>query len=70
LRHIVDASWYVRNSDLHRDLEIDTVDKEIKRLARKHEDRLHQHTNVEPLQHLDNSDVVRRLKRVKLFELV
>jgi hypothetical protein len=31
--------WYVRNSDLHRDLEIDTVDKEIQRFARKHEER-------------------------------
>jgi hypothetical protein len=49
LRNIVDAPWYVRNSDLYRDLEIDTVDKEIKRYARKHEDRLHQHTNVEAL---------------------
>jgi ribosome-associated translation inhibitor RaiA len=59
----------VRNSDLHRDLAIDTVDKEIKRFARKHEDRLHQHTNVEALQLLDNSDIVRRLKRVKPCEL-
>jgi hypothetical protein len=38
--------------------------------AWKHEDRLHQHTNVEALQFLDNSDIVRRLKRVKPFELV
>jgi hypothetical protein len=45
------------------------VDKEIKRYARKHEDRLHQHTNVEALQLLDNSEIVRRLKRVKPFEL-
>jgi cephalosporin-C deacetylase-like acetyl esterase len=60
----------MRNRDLHRDLEIDTVDKEIKRYARKHDDRLHQHTNFEALQFLDNSDIVRRLKRVKRFELV
>jgi hypothetical protein len=64
MRHIVDAPWYEKNSDLHRDLEIDTADKEIKRFARKHEDRLHQHTNVEALQHLDSSDVVRGLKGV------
>jgi cephalosporin-C deacetylase-like acetyl esterase len=62
----------VRNSDLHRDLEIDTVDvyKEVKRFAREHEDRLHQHTSVEALQLLDNSDIVKRLNRVKPFELV
>jgi hypothetical protein len=56
LRNIVDAPWYVRNSGLHRDLEIDTVDQERKRFARKHEDRLHQHTNVEALQLLDNTE--------------
>jgi hypothetical protein len=33
-------------------------------------DRLHQHTSVEAVQLLDNSDIVRRLKRVKPFELV
>jgi hypothetical protein len=49
---------------------VDTVDKEIKRFAWKHEDRLRHHTNVEALQLLDNSDVVRRLKKVKPFELV
>jgi hypothetical protein len=27
--NIVDAPWYVGNSDLHRDLEIDSVEKEI-----------------------------------------
>jgi hypothetical protein len=70
LRNIIDAPWYVRNSDLHRDLETDTVDKEIKSHTRKHEDRLHQHANVEALQLLDNSGIVRRLKRVKPFELV
>jgi hypothetical protein len=64
LRNIVDAPWYVRTSDLHRDLEIDTVDKEIKRYERKREDRLHQHTNVEALHLLDSSDIVRSLKRV------
>jgi hypothetical protein len=70
LRNIIDAPWYVRNSDFHRDLEIDAVDKEIKRFARTHEDRLHQHKNVKALQLLDNSDIVRRLNRVKPYELV
>jgi hypothetical protein len=47
VRNTVDAPRYVRNSALHRGLEIDTVDREIKRFARKHEERLHQHTSVE-----------------------
>jgi hypothetical protein len=46
------------------------VTAEIKRTAKKHEDRLHQHSNVEAIQLLDNSRAVRRLKRLKPFELV
>jgi hypothetical protein len=46
------------------------VTAEIKRTAKKHEDRLHQHTNVEAIQLLDKSRAVRRLKRLKPFELV
>jgi hypothetical protein len=46
------------------------VTAEIKRTAKKHEDRLHQHTNVEAIQLLDNIRAVRRLKRLKPFVLV
>jgi hypothetical protein len=46
------------------------VTAEIKRTAKKHEDWLHQHTNLEAIQLLDNSRAVRRLKRLKSFELV
>ena len=70
LRNIVNAPWYVRNSDIHRDLKMDTVDNEIKKFARRHEDRLHQHVNPEAIQLLDNSQLVRRLKRTKPFELL
>jgi len=36
LRSIVNAPWYIRNSDdnLHRDLEMETVDNTIKKFAR------------------------------------
>jgi len=37
----------------------------IRRFARKHEARLQQHVNVEAIQLLDNSTLVRRLKRTK-----
>jgi hypothetical protein len=70
LRNMVNAPWFVRNSDLHRDLGIPMVKAEIKRLAGKHEDRLHQHINIEALQLLDNQQLVRRLKRLKPLDLV
>ena len=70
LRSIVNAPWYFRNSDLHRDLKIETVNQTIKRFARSHEQRLHHHVNVEAIQLLDNTMLVRRLKRTKPFELV
>jgi hypothetical protein len=46
------------------------VTAEIIRTAKKQEDRLHQHTNVEAIKLLDNSRAVRRLKRLEHFELV
>jgi hypothetical protein len=64
------APWYARNSDIHRDLGIRMVTAEIKRPDKKHEDRLHQHTNAEAIQLLDNERTVRRLKRLKPLELV
>jgi hypothetical protein len=70
LRGIVNAHWYVRNSNFHRDFGVRMVTAEIKRTAKKHEDRLHQHTNVEAIQLLDSNRTVRRLKRLKPFELV
>ena len=54
LQNMVNAPWYVRNSDLHRDLGIPDIVGEIKRFATKYESRLHQHTNVEAIQFLNN----------------
>ena len=70
LRNIVNAPWYLRNSDLHKDLEIEPVNSETTKFARSHERRLMHHVNVEAIQLLDNTNIVRRLKRVKPFELV
>jgi len=70
LRDIVNASWYIRNTDLHTDLNMEMVKAAIRRFARKREARLHQHVNVEAIQLLGNSALVRRLKRTKPFELV
>jgi hypothetical protein len=46
------------------------VTAEIKRTAKKHEDRIHQHSNVGAIQLLDNERTVGRLKRLKPFEVV
>ena len=48
---------------------VEMVTAEIKRFARKHEERLHRHDNVEAIQLLDNSALLRTLKRIKPFEL-
>jgi hypothetical protein len=70
LRNMVDAPWYFRNCDLHKDLEMETVNQTISKIARCHEQRLHQHVNIEALQLLDNTNLTRRLKRTKPLELV
>jgi hypothetical protein len=70
LRKILDAPCYVRNADLNRDLKIEMVTAEIRRFAGKHEEKFLHHGNVEAIQLLDNSELLRRLKRTKPFELV
>jgi hypothetical protein len=70
LRNIVCAPWYVRNADLLRDLRIDMETAEVRRFARKHEERLLHHDNVEAIQLLDNGELTHRLRRTKPFELV
>jgi len=67
---MVNAPWYIRNNDLHRDLQVDVVTSEIQRFAQMHEGRLHHNENVEAIQLLDNIGIVRRLQRKKPFELV
>jgi hypothetical protein len=68
LRNIVDAPWYIRNAPLHRDLQMEMVTNG--KFAEKHEEWLLNHINIKAIQLLDNSEIVRRLKRNKPFELV
>jgi len=69
LRNIVGAPWYVRNTDIHRDLRIPYITDEIKKSATRHQIRLSQHINEEASRLVDNQNFVRRLKRTKPFEL-
>jgi uncharacterized protein YeeX (DUF496 family) len=70
LKCIVNAPWYVRNSDLHRDLGIETVADIIVKFAKSHEKRLQDHINIEASRLLNVNNITRRLKRKKPFELV
>lgn len=70
LRDIVDAPWYIRNNLLHRDLGVDSVRETMQNYASKHQQRLEVHDNIEAVHLLNVSDLVRRLKRKKPFELV
>lgn len=69
LRNIVNAPWYVRNTDIHRDLKIPFVRDEIGKFARKHRDRLTQHVNAEAFQLLRDQPTFRRLNRVIPLDL-
>lgn len=40
VRSIVDAPWYIRNVDIHKDLGLDSVNEVIKKFARSHHLRL------------------------------
>jgi uncharacterized protein YeeX (DUF496 family) len=70
LKCIVNAPWYVRNSDLHRDLGIETVTDIIATFANCHEERLQDHINNEGSRLLNVNNITRRLKRKKPFDLV
>jgi len=58
-RYIVDEPWYIRNADLHRGLQMEI---EIGKFAKKYEESFLHHLDVEAIQLLDNSELVRRLK--------
>jgi len=67
LRNIVDAPWYIRNTDLQRNLQMEMVRNEIGTFAKKHEECLLHCVNVEAIQLLGNSELVRRIKRKQTF---
>ena len=69
LRTLVNACQYSCNDDIHKDLNVKTVNEVIKDLAAKHERRLHRHPNDEALQLLITQYDVRRLQRTKPYDL-
>jgi len=63
LRNIIDAPWYIRKANLHRDLQMEMVTNEIGKFAKKHEERFLHHIKVKAIQLLNNSELVRWLKK-------
>jgi hypothetical protein len=64
LRKIVDAPWYVPNTVIRRDLQIPTVNEEIRRYSSQYSARLSAHPNgpiVNLLELPDNRRLRRRL---------
>jgi len=49
VKNIVDTLWYIRNANLHRDLQMEMVKNEIGKIAKKHEERLLHHADVEAI---------------------
>jgi hypothetical protein len=70
-RYIVDAPWYIRNDNLHRDLKMESVSDEISIRARKYIQRLHLHENmdIQRIVNVVDSAEARRLKRIKPLDL-
>ncbi|CAH2108180.1 unnamed protein product [Euphydryas editha] len=63
LRIITDAPWFVTNQQLHHDLEIRTVQEEIKHSMKSYRNRLENHPNILTLHLMNNITMFKRLKR-------
>lgn len=61
---VANATWYVCNTHLLRDPRMGTIDEEIKRFAKKREDRL-KHLPNELLTHLLQPMTLKRLEKLK-----
>lgn len=70
LRKMVNAPWYVRNSDLHRDLGVHTVEDTIKKFANSHHRKLQHHINEEAARLVFEVAPERRLARRKPIDLL
>ena len=64
LRSIVNAPWFVSNKSIHDDLFIPKILEEIRRFSENYLGRLSNHINPLAIALLDETEEVRRLKRV------
>lgn len=69
LRLITGSPWFVKNEEIHKDLNIPYVKEEIIKYSKKYVNRLDKHCNTLAINLLDNSQSTRRLKRVHILDL-
>ena len=69
LRMISAAPWYISNSIIHHDLNIPTVQAEIRRFCERYKDRLENHSNLLARDLLNNEHNIRRLQRRHIFDI-
>lgn len=71
LRGIVNAPWYIRNDNLHRDLQVENVSEIVKKYAFRHYQQLQDHVNPQ-IQYMveENNNTIRRLKRLRPYDLI
>ena len=62
LQKMAGAPWYLRNEQLHQEINIESVAEEIEKIALRYEQRLHKHFNTEAIQLLADPPIC-RLKR-------
>ena len=66
---MLDAPWYVTNAAIHRDLEMETMTKEIEHYSENYEKRLKTHPNTLAADLLNRNLLVRRPKNFKPLDL-
>ncbi len=64
------APWYVTNSQLREDLNIETEISYIRRKTERYFDRLHRHPTSEAVMPLDNLNITRRLRHQYICDLI
>ena len=67
---ITNCPWYIRTTDLHRDLGIEPITTAIKSYAVSHMMRLHVHPNEEASRLAHITDEPRRLRRMRIHDLL
>ena len=70
MRTITKAPFYVTNDQLRRDLDLDSISETIRKQSTRYVHRLHNHTNTEAIQLLDDQNDTRRLRRRHPLDLV
>lgn len=70
MRTITKAPFYVTNDQLRNDLELDSISETIRKKSTRYVQRLHDHTNTEAIQLLDDQNDTRRLRRRHPLDLV